>query len=501
MTHSSQMIAKAPWRLSDTTVSEKAEKTCEQASVKATEVIWNRNGTLAEDCVTVVKNTFINVQCLPSDTPNRRKSVPASARLCHEAPPSKSIFDKFPSILADSDASTDAQTEASTCSECGVKTPVSLDNYCFDDASSTCHLCEHAPFDGAWLEPPSSSLMQRDLPAGSQRLSSKAVAFEPRSSVEDVNTQPYKDQVAEVILWAQEAMRESKDVASVEVIVDDAASGWSMIVRPQGKVDSDWQTESLMTLAKEALLDAASQSKRTFVMGYCAPKPFVMQPQGFQVSLGVMQNPKLACWHAFKKGFCRHGSDCCKEHPVFQTPLNVVVESAHFSSDTRFVGEFKQEIADLVMAVMGMLTECTYAERVEAVRNKDSQGWTIEVMPAEELATHKDYLLNLAKSALFSTTGASNTVYIMGYASKPFFSKSQGFMTILGDMQDEARACWDLYSKGFCSKDCACRWAHPECYMPLNVVIKEKSPSSSPQCLDSVLHYLTEDVPGKFAGM
>merc|ERR1719446_970756 len=78
----------------------------------------------------------------------------------------------------------------------------------------------------------------------------------------------------------------------------------------------------------------------------------------------------------------------------------------------------------------------------------------------------------------------------MGYAAMPFISKSQGFIAVLGDMQDESRAwgfiavlgdmqdesraCWDFYTKGVCSRECVCRWEHPECLMPINVVIKKR---------------------------
>ena len=31
--------------------------------------------------------------------------------------------------------------------------------------------------------------------------------------------------------------------------------------------------------------------------------------------------------------------------------------------------------------------------------------------------------------------------------------KPRGFVSMLGDMQDESRVCWDLYSKGSCGRD------------------------------------------------
>lgn len=212
-------------------------------------------------------------------------------------------------------------------------------------------------------------------------------------------------------------------------------------------------------------------------MGYCSPKPFVMQPQGFEATLAAMESPVSACWHVFKKGFCRHGNECAKMHPVVEFPVRILVESIQFNSCSSFVSTFKQEVADLTMAVIASLGECNYTEKVEAFKDKDCQGWTIEVSLKQGSSMHKNYILTLAKSALYSATNNSTTVYIMGYAQKPFQPKSRGFVTLLGDMQDESVACWDFYSKGMCRHDCTCRWTHPECLVPINVALKEDMPS------------------------
>jgi len=201
-----------------------------------------------------------------------------------------------------------------------------------------------------------------------------------------------------------------------------------------------------------------------------------MKPQGFEATLAAMENARNACYHIFKKGFCRHGDQCSKQHPVCQQTVQVVVENSSFDGcGVRFVKAFRQEVTALAMMITATLGGCAYADNVEARENKGCIGWTIEVTPKEEMKMQREYFLTLAQNALFGATKDSNTVYIMGYAAKPFFSKPNGFVTILGDMQDESRACWDLYSKGFCTRDCACRWEHPECFMPLNIVIKERS--------------------------
>ena len=62
----------------------------------------------------------------------------------------------------------------------------------------------------------------------------------------------------------------------------------------------------------------------------------------------------------------------------------------------------------------------------------DFYGHTLQ----EELKPHKEYLVSLAKNLLFNATSNSNNVYIMGYSAKPFMEKSQGFVTVLGAMQE-----------------------------------------------------------------
>jgi len=443
---------------------------------------WNE---VAEQVyTTTVKNTFIDFETVPTFAQPRRASLPASSRLCRET-----------DIKArtDSDASTDAQTEASTCSECGVKTPMSLDSYCFESADSQ-ECPDDACAQSLWSTPPSrmtsmpQSPMRQAMPSpkhvGSCHLSAKADAFKPQLAPEEPAQQQGRYRFAEVINYVKKKLQESELVAHVEA--SDDMNGWFLTIQPKGLGES-WQSDSLIAAAKEALLEAASQSKRSYVMGYCGPKPFIEQPQGFEATLGIMESARSACYHVFKKGFCRHGTECSKQHPANLVPVHVLVESAQLKSCTRFAAAFEQEVANLAMSVASTLGACTLTDKVEAFKDEGCQGWTIEITPQEELKPHKEYLIDVAKNALFNASSGSNTAYIMGYATKPFIAKAQGFLTMIGDMQDDTRACWDFYSKGICTRDCACRWEHPECLMPVNVVIKERS---SLRCSAASFQYL-----------
>lgn len=414
-------------------------------------------------CTPTIKNTFLDfhLPVLTRETP-RRKSVPASSRLCKEG-----IVDgKLILSNMDSDASTDMHTDGSTCSESGVKTPVTCEECYFADSfgDSSLELSE----DNSWAPP--STIAAPRAAIQKPRLNTNASLFKPQAVSEEPAREYYRHSFVDVITWAKNVLLESESIANVEV--SDEHDGFSILIQPTGQEDRDWQTERILTQAKEVLLDAATKSRCVYVLGYCSPKPFVMKPQGFQATLAAMESPVSACWHIFKKGFCRHAHDCSKMHPVCEVPVCVIVEGVQFNSCTRSVSTFKQEVADLTMAVIASLGENDYTEKVEAFKDKDCQGWTIEVTTKKEAADHRNYILSVAKSALFSATNNSNSVYILGYASKPFISKSQGFLTMLGDMQDESAACWDLYSKATCRHECACRWQHPECLVPINVVVK-----------------------------
>lgn len=408
-----------------------------------------------------VKNTFIDLQFFPSCTQPRRKSVPPSLRLCADAF-SKPLSGLELTASVDTDASTDAHTDSSNYGEDGTASDFEVST---PRTPLTCEMCETCTFQPK------------------QRLNAKASAFQPAQVQEEPAKFRFKQYFDDVIHSTKRALQDSGHAAGVEVSEDAGAC----FITIQTHAEDELIAERLLTIAKEALLDATSQSKSIYVMGFASPQPFTARSQGFEATLGAMMNATKACWHVFKKGFCRHGVDCCKEHPACEVPVQVLVESAQFNSSTRFVREFKQEVADLAMSVTATFRECAHVEAVEAFKDKDEEGWCVEVTSREEGAAHRDYLLAIAKNALFSATNNSNHVYIMGYAAKPFVPKANGFVAMLGDMQDEAKACWSLYSKGSCQMDCACRWEHPECLVPINIVIKASSPPSA------VLDYLLSD--------
>lgn len=420
-------------------------------------------------CTPIVKNTFLEFKIPDPPTLQRCSSAPALPSRPEEQGEANCVAPKiYLNGIFVSDTAADVLTDASTCSECGTNTPSSCCFSCMDDAASPRSACSMN-----FTTTPVRQAASRLISQG-QRLNSKAIAFQPKADVNDPAMQHYGPRFAEVINCAKKIMQASECIKCVQL---DDTNGYTLILQPQHAAEgSGQQTQQLMTIAKEAILEASSKSKCIYVQGYAGLRPFTMKPQGFEATLTAMENARNACWHIFKKGFCRHGDACSKQHPVCQQTVQVVVENSSFDGcGVRFVKAFRQEVTALAMMITATMGRCAYADNVEAHENKGCVGWTIEVTPKEEMKMLREYLLNLAQSALFGATNDSNTVYIMGYAAKPFFSKPNGFVTILGDMQDESRACWDFYSKGFCTRDCACSWEHPECCMPFNIVIKERS--------------------------
>lgn len=83
----------------------------------------------------------------------------------------------------------------------------------------------------------------------------------------------------------------------------------------------------LFDLAKQALLHAAEQSGKVFVLGFAAD-PFSPMPLGFGAALAEMNDEAAACWGSFAYGFCDSPSTCCKEHPRRRVGVHVALKPA-----------------------------------------------------------------------------------------------------------------------------------------------------------------------------
>jgi hypothetical protein len=301
------------------------------------------------------------------------------------------------------------------------------------------------------------------------RLSSSAAAFKPVSQEQPEPIHySYKESFSSVLNSVTEALHHSNLTRAVEVSED--SQDCYMIIKLSSEGDD--LKEDVLSLTKEALLGAASQSKSVYVLGYCAPNPFNVTSQGFEATLGVMENAPSACWHLYKKGFCRHDVECNKAHPVCKLTLRVLVETASFHASVPEVIDFKMQVADLVSAVLSNLKQQPHVGGVKAFRSVDTQCWSIEISPKDDNTRHKDYVTMLAKNAFYDATKDSDPVCMMGYDAKPFTNKPDGFLLVLASMRARSKACWNFLSLGICKRECTCRWEHPTCFMPINVVVK-----------------------------
>jgi hypothetical protein len=312
--------------------------------------------------------------------------------------------------------------------------------------------------------------MQEDTPKS--RLNVTAQVFEPELLVVEDPPKPITDRSADkfsfVIREVVKLLQSSSLTSKVEVC--ETSQDCSIVVQTDG--GDDCLAEQVLTLAKEALLQATSHSKSVYVMGYCSPNPFTPLSQGFEATLGSMDNAGQACWHLYKKGFCRHDSACNKHHPAHKVPVRVLVEQAQFKSQPDDALDFKLRVADFVTTVTSAFKRHRFVAQAEAHRSASSKCWTIELSPSQGSKACKEELLKHAKEVLAGTVNSTDVIYMMGNNAKPFQAKPEGFVTVLGDMRAENKACWDLYSSGACRRECACRWEHPKCLVPVSVLIK-----------------------------
>jgi hypothetical protein len=228
--------------------------------------------------VPVVKNTFIEVK-KPTRSTIRRHSVPADLCLLSDCEEVSSCDH------SDAEASTDVSSDG--CSES-----------IFGSVSSDEALEQVAPV----ADPPRV------------RPNPKHVCAQ----------RSYQEKCDSVIRRTAKALEDS-DLSKSVFVSEDASEG-SIVIRV--RAEEGVSVESILVQAQKALLETTKQSKSIYIMGFSSPHPFIEHQSGFSATLGAMENATRACWHVFKKGFCRHGSNCSKQHPIYQTGVRVLVEKA-----------------------------------------------------------------------------------------------------------------------------------------------------------------------------
>jgi len=301
------------------------------------------------------------------------------------------------------------------------------------------------------------------------KLSSKAAAFQP-TQTEAKTSMDIDGQIAEMLDATVPLIAvHGRDNSIASVDVSQTECGWAISIAHNKKVGAD-SLETMLEAVKSALLCAAGQSKSVYVLGYGSLETaFEPKPQGFEAQLAITDSTKTSCHSYLKKGYCRSGN-CRHAHPEFQVPVQVFVELTRFDASEECVYYFKKEAAQILTLVAASVASlCWTGARAFT---EDNDDWRIEIYVRDDDACLKEHFLNHAKKTLVDAIQQSSTVYLMGTAA-PFLTKSCGFVATLSEMVDRNQACWDVYMQGSCRRECSCRWLHPQCSLPVNVVLKK----------------------------
>jgi len=239
-----------------------------------------------ESHVAIVKNTFIQV-LEPGSRSARRSSLPASLHLCD--------------LLFDTNS--DTSFVASTVSP------------------ASCHPERERA--GTWCVPCINSQQSTVQSSMSSEQSASVVekfaCARPKGKLLGSCQPHHKARIEKAIRRVAKMLSTSGLVTQVDI--DEDALTISV------HVATETLKQQALAQAQRALLEVTTQSKCIYIMGYASTNPFRLRADGFEATIGLMENATRACWHVFKKGFCRHGVNCNKQHPIFEVPFQVTVMS------------------------------------------------------------------------------------------------------------------------------------------------------------------------------
>lgn len=127
----------------------------------------------------------------------------------------------------------------------------------------------------------------------------------PQASVfQPVTFQNGAHEVSTVLAAAKAALIANSNIKDVKVIeFPSTLSAIIEIVVPPKAMSGE-----MLSLVKAALLDAASKSDRTYVMGYSATPFKDIDADSFQATIGTMKSQvqqHQVCWDVYQKGFCK----------------------------------------------------------------------------------------------------------------------------------------------------------------------------------------------------
>lgn len=136
--------------------------------------------------------------------------------------------------------------------------------------------------------------------------------------------QYFKQEAANIMMMVVAMLTNAACGAGAQAITDEDGQGWriEIYVRDEDMLVKD----HILSLAQNALTEAAQQSKLVYIMGSGAT-PFHAKSLGFSTTLGEMQDKSKACWDVYMQGACWRQHSCRWQHPQCLMPVDVTLKA------------------------------------------------------------------------------------------------------------------------------------------------------------------------------
>jgi hypothetical protein len=132
------------------------------------------------------------------------------------------------------------------------------------------------------------------------------------------------DEVNALISCAAEAFRNCHEIVDVQV-QNGGMGGTTMIVAQACSMEPD--ASMIFPFIKDAVLTAAAQSEKTYIMGYNV-RPFNdLDPLSFSMNVACVPaaHENSACWETYENGICPRKNCCRWDHPAELDMMRVIV--------------------------------------------------------------------------------------------------------------------------------------------------------------------------------
>lgn len=132
------------------------------------------------------------------------------------------------------------------------------------------------------------------------------------------------NEVLALIANTVEVLSSAQHIVDVQV-QDGGMGGTTMIAAKSSSTSPDSQL--IFSMVKDAILNSASQSENTYVLGYGA-QPFKnLDELSFSMSIACVPaaHQETACWDFYEKGFCHRCATCRWDHPSDTDTMRMIV--------------------------------------------------------------------------------------------------------------------------------------------------------------------------------